>query len=134
MDILCFHTTKKRSIYVIVLMGFVERRCKTCTRKGEPKPESHQMPELHFVVVPAPDTQPSMESESLTLATATKALSIRPPEEYNLLSPFPGLSAELNGGQRDCRSSRRLGNVSLMRCKDKQIIGMRRGLVMVMSL
>ncbi len=86
-----------------------------------------------FVAVPAPDTQPRMESKSLTLATATKALSVRTPEEINLLPPFPGLSAGLNRGQRAGRSSRRLGNVSLTGCKDKQITGMRRGLVIVMS-
>lgn len=87
-----------------------------------------------FLVVPAPDTPPCMESKSLTLATATKALSVRTPEEINLLPPVPGFSAGLNRGQRAGRSSRRLCNVSLMGCKDKQITGMRRGLVVVMSL
>lgn len=89
---------------------------------------------MPFVVVPAADTQPHMESKSLTLATATKALSVQTPEEINLLPPpFPGLSAGLNRGQRAGRSSGRLGNVSLTGCKDKQITRMRRGPVIVMS-
>lgn len=46
----------------------------------------------------------------------------------------PDLSAGLIRGQRAGRSSRRLCGVSLMGCKDKQISGMRRGLVVVMSL
>lgn len=69
----------------------------------------------------------------MTLATATKALSVQAPEEINLLPLVPGLSAGLNGGQRAGRSGRRLGNVSLTGCKDKQITGMRHGLVIVMS-
>lgn len=76
-----------------------------------------------FVVLPAPDTQPRMQGESLTLATATKALSIRTPEEINLLPPVPGLSAGLSRGQRAGRSSRKLCNVSLTGCKDKQSLG-----------
>lgn len=74
-----------------------------------------------------------MESKSLTLATATKALSVQTPEELNLLPPLPGLSTGLNRGQRAGRSSRRLGNVSLTGCKDKQITWMRCGLVVVMG-
>lgn len=86
-----------------------------------------------FVVVPAADTQMHTESKSLTLASATKALSVQTPKEINLLPPFPGLSAGLNRGQRAGCSSRRLGNVSLKGCKDKQITRMRLGPVIVMS-
>lgn len=78
---------------------------------------------MAFVVMPAPDTQPRMESKSLTLATATKALSVQTPEEINLLPTFPGLSAGLNRGQRAGRSSRRLSSVSLRGVKTNKLLG-----------